>query len=395
MTENAVTAVASGSVYATDITALGRTFRLVSRRPETRERLSRDWSRCVRQEHDDDAIDLTIDDVDGPVEPRDLYFLTSEVTRQAIEARAGELLLLHACGVATADGEVLALVGPSGAGKSTAARALCRGDFGYVTDETVAVDDRGAVLPYPKPLSLRDASTGVTKAQHGPDDLGLRHPPDDLRMGAVVLLDRQMTDQPPSLRPLPLTDAILDLVPQTSALPSMARPLQRLCSLLTEAGGARRLTFTQIDDAADLLASATTAPRAVQDWAPLVGADAVRDTKAWSIRDGRVHPMPFVDAVRVEDEGLVLAGRIPLRLSGIGLTIWRESHRGPTFGELEDAVVAAHGPHPDAARLVLEAVETLREAGAIGFGRPRTVASLLTSAPRPSPDRPRNVCAGT
>ena len=56
--------------------------------------------------------------------------VTSEVTVAAILESAGELTMLHACGVADEEGLVVALVAKSGTGKTTASSQLAR-TFGY------------------------------------------------------------------------------------------------------------------------------------------------------------------------------------------------------------------------------------------------------------------------
>ena len=74
--------------------------------------------------------------------------LSIDVTLAALAQRAGELLLLHAAGLAAPDGGgVVVLVGPSGRGKTTAARVLGR-HFRYVSDESIGIDTDGTVLPY-------------------------------------------------------------------------------------------------------------------------------------------------------------------------------------------------------------------------------------------------------
>lgn len=103
------------------------------------------WARCLIEKVGEAR---RISDFGSP------YEWTSRATVASLEARAGELLMFHAAGLSASDGRVVALVGPSGTGKSTAARTLCRDDFGYVTDETVAVDDAQRVLPFPKPIAV-------------------------------------------------------------------------------------------------------------------------------------------------------------------------------------------------------------------------------------------------
>jgi PqqD family protein of HPr-rel-A system len=64
------------------------------------------------------------------------------------------LVLLHAAAVRRGN-RLAVLPGASNSGKSTLAAGLVEGGFGYVTDEMVAIDAAtGAVVPYPKPISL-------------------------------------------------------------------------------------------------------------------------------------------------------------------------------------------------------------------------------------------------
>jgi len=101
---------------------------------------------------------------------------------------------------------------------------------------------------------------------------------------------------------------------------------------------------------------------------------------AWALWDGRVHRVPYLDAVQIENEALVLIGQTPMRLSGVGLTIWREASSGATLEQLRQAAVSAHGDHPDAGALVWEAVESMRQAGAVAFSRPHSLESVLSGS---------------
>ena len=113
-----------------------------------------------------------------------LASLSIDVTLAALEQRAGEVLMLHAAGLATDEGRVVVLVGPSGRGKTTASRVLGR-DFGYVSDESVGIEADGTVLPYRKPLSIIEDHDHL-KAQRSPKELGLRPLPDrPLRVAAL------------------------------------------------------------------------------------------------------------------------------------------------------------------------------------------------------------------
>ena len=52
-----------------------------------------------------------------------------------------------------------------------------------------------------------------------------------------------------------------------------------------------------------------------------------------------------------------------MRLSAVGLTLWRRARTGATDQELLAAAVAEHGDHPGAATVLEEAVETMVTAG--------------------------------
>ena len=172
--------------------------------------------------------------------------LLSQLTIRAIEAAAGTRLMLHAAGIADADGLVVALVGPSGMGKTTASSYLARHGFGYVTDETVSIGPDGDVLPFGRPLSLRRPGGEV---QRSPDELGLGLPPGDLRIARIVLLDRVPGHRdPPTLTAVPLVDALLELIPQASALAKLPDPLQFMSRIIDRCGGVLRLTYGEMDE---------------------------------------------------------------------------------------------------------------------------------------------------
>ncbi len=176
--------------------------------------------------------------------------LTSRLTLAAILANAGELTMLHACGVADpATGAVVALVAKSGTGKTTAASVLAR-KYGYVTDETVAIRPDGSVIPYPKPLSVKQGPRAQHKRQVGPDQLGLMPAPTKPYIQSIVLLDRVEASHPvpATLGKVPLADAVLALIPDSSSQGEFGEPLQSLCRLIDGVGGVWRLTYSEAQD---------------------------------------------------------------------------------------------------------------------------------------------------
>lgn len=245
--------------------------------------------------------------------------ITSELTLAAILEQAGKLTMLHACGVAAPDGRVVALVAKSGTGKTTASTSLGR-KFSYVTDETVAIRKDGTVMPYPKPLSVKQAAGG-SKLQIGPDELGLLEAPEHPRIGAIVLLNRIQGPGPlPSLTPVPLADAVLALIPETSSQAMMIDPLQSMCSMIQSVGGVWKVSYTEAEELADVLAPLLLAGRAHKAdgrWSVPEPTEAGKPLPDRWLRRAAV-----IDAVKVGDELLVLLKDEVVRLSGIAPAIW-------------------------------------------------------------------------
>lgn len=211
----------------------------------------------VRVTHDDcseTVTDLEAGVVAGQVLPDLMQLLTQAVTRAAIDAQMGRLVMLHAAGIQSPDtGAVVALVGPGGTGKTTLIRTLGPGR-GYVSDETVAVTADDTVLPYPKPLSIRRQPAGLWKDETDPLELGVLAPAPQGSLVAVVLLDRQDGYAgPPAVEAVPTLDAIAALTPETSHLPEMEKPLQRMAALCDNVGGVVRVTYAEAEDLAPLV----------------------------------------------------------------------------------------------------------------------------------------------
>jgi hypothetical protein len=254
------------------------------------------------------------------------------VTLDAITGLRGDALMFHAAAVALDDGGVIGFVGPSGRGKTTAARELGR-VYGYVTDETLAVRPDGTVVAYPKPLSI--ASPSGVKATEPASTFGLRGAPrDGLHLAALVLLDRRADVAEPFVESVPIVEALSELVPQSSFLPELDRPLRTLVELIMSTGGVRRIVYSEAASIPslvdDLLGTVDAAAPMLMDVANLSQRDC--DCSGKVLEDDALPPAvdrpgaywrgAFVDAMLVDDAVIVLAsGRLTV-LAGVGPALW-------------------------------------------------------------------------
>ena len=215
------------------------------------------WGRCLVA--DDVAADVRIHLVldpdadvvaaaaaDGALARADrahlLDALSPRVTVAAIDHQAGQLMMLHACGLAAADGRTIGFVGPSGTGKTTASQAL-GATLGYVTDETLAIRADGTIAAYPKPLSVKVEGASYKK-QVSIDELGLGATPAAPVIAGLVVLSRDGADQP-WLESVSTVRALAMLAPESSSLARIPRPLHTLAQIVDSTGGLRVLHYAE------------------------------------------------------------------------------------------------------------------------------------------------------
>ncbi|MBM3715405.1 MAG: hypothetical protein FJW64_06655 [Actinobacteria bacterium] len=278
--------------------------------------------------------------------------LTAAVTRRAIDRRRGEIWMTHAGGVADPDGRVCMLVGPSGAGKTTATRRLSR-RFGYVSDETVAVEPGGRVLPYRKPLSL--VVDGESwKRQVAPEELGLRALPDTpLRLSAVIVLDRSRhAPATPRAVPLDTLDALIAVAEHSSGLSSMHRPLATIAACLA-AAPPYRLEYRNDADLTgiveDLLSTPSPRRAGVRHEPPT--DEVARAADLPGPPPGLYRRAPFVDAVSDDTRLAVLRhvghgeGELTV-ISGIAPEIWRQCATDSDLRTIGERIASVHGSPP-------------------------------------------------
>lgn len=298
--------------------------------------------------------------------------ITSEVTIGAISGLRGKALMLHASAVALDDGRVIGFVGPSGRGKTTASQVLSR-VYGYVTDETLAIRADGSVVAYPKPLSI--GSQPHVKLTEPASTLGLRGAPaDGLHLAAIVLLDRQPDVEHAYVESVPIVEALPALVPQTSHLSALERPLRTLLETMLSTGGVRRVVYSEASSLPPLVDEVL---RAIDDDIPVltdVAKMSERDCDCFSglvpeasptssriDRPGALWRTTYADALFVDDSLLVLVSHRVVVLEGVGPILWLAAD-GLTEDELRE-IALRELPEPpagvDAAAVIADAVQSL------------------------------------
>lgn len=214
------------------------------------------WSRCREPRgFSAEAEQVTARNPGTPERiPPTLQGLTQTITRALIRAQTGRLLMFHAGAVShPGTGESLVFVAPGGTGKTTLARTL-GGRYGYLTDETVGIDPAtGIIHPYPKPLSLRTGDPH--KAEVSPDELGLVGVHPRPRVARVILLARPADHTgEPDIEELGLLDAVAALLPESSAVDRLERPLHVVAELVERAGPPLRVSYTEAEELVPLAA---------------------------------------------------------------------------------------------------------------------------------------------
>lgn len=182
-----------------------------------------------------------------------LSLATHEITYAAIRAGKGRLVLLHAGAVANPEtGATLVCVARGGTGKTTLTRRLGQ-RFGYLSDETVAITQNGRVLPYPKPLSIREPGQDV-KRETPPGDLGLVPAPEECWLQSILYLDRDSRHEGVTFTELDLLTALGVITAETSSLGSLPAGLRAIADLVAATRPIRLCEYSESADLTEVLA---------------------------------------------------------------------------------------------------------------------------------------------
>lgn len=346
----------------TTVEALGTRFTL---RPEgehadeLRSAIRVAWDACLTDTPGDRVIRVSAgrSESDGelvwaPTVAETMEVLTQRITGDAITARAGDLVMLHAAALADPEtGRTLVLVGPSGMGKTTAARTLATAGLVYVTDETVAIDLDGVVLPYPKPLSVL-AGTGSVKSQLSPTALGLSAATGTSTLAGIALLTREPGFASLASTPVQTTEGLAYLAEQSSFLSLLEHPLHRLARVVDQAGGLQRVRYSEAPDlvgwARNLLA---VDPPALEPFAPSAPVTRPHPTPQPSdatALDITVQISPNAGLYASDGTVSVFVGGQVLVLSELASAVVQVLQDGPrTMRSLTADLIARFGPPAD------------------------------------------------
>ncbi|WP_440103388.1 PqqD family peptide modification chaperone [Glutamicibacter mishrai] len=255
------------------------------------------------------------------------------VTRVSLHVlKKANQLLLHAGGIADDHGNVAVIVGPSGRGKTTTIREMAR-EYSYVSDETIAIDAEGRVLPYPKPLSVI-VSEHKHKQQIPSAQLGMKQlESNQLRIGSIVILERGKSGSKGDVEPVSLAEALNLISSQSSYLTFVTHPLAFIARLMNETGGFKRLTAGSIDFLASL-APKLWEPYHAEQWEHVMPSD----------RRNSFVGSEVVDALSTIDGVLVMTSEGKLHtLSAIASGIWRGLFRGARLENIGQKIESEFG----------------------------------------------------
>jgi hypothetical protein len=212
------------------------------------------WHHCEIQ-HPDGPPDVVVECEHGDDLLALMHRLSQEITLRAIDARAGNLLMLHGAALAhPGTGATLAAIAPSGMGKSTWLRTHAAGRR-YLSDETVALRADLGVVSHAKPISV---ANGFLKRQVPPSELGLLPADGTERLARLWLLERDGS-VPARLDPVDLLDALPLLAQHASHLLATPQPLHLLAAMVDGCGGLYRAHYAEAGDLAPFVDDALAA----------------------------------------------------------------------------------------------------------------------------------------
>ncbi|MGP5599760.1 ATP-binding protein [Glutamicibacter arilaitensis] len=338
------------------INALGIKINVADLSEAEKSIFSDHWKSCISQPHDSPDVSIRRE----PISWLTAYeHLTQQVTRRAIEANLGKLMMFHAAGLQFANtDDVIGFVAPSGTGKSTLTAALGK-HMVYVSDEVVAIDQSLSVFPLQKPVSLIGRNDESFKGHLGPEHLELlTNLSSTPRLSALVLLNRVTDKQQPTLTQLPLEGAVLKLVPQMSGLGLLPEGLNKLCQLINRLGGVFELTYSDAADVRPEYLAKTTSE--LRGSAPVAWKHIPKRQTSKSAHDFKVAQSSYFDAIEINGHVLVLDRGQVRMLGELASSIWLLLPATNSKAELLETLETKFGGHENSERILNHVLEDLK-----------------------------------
>lgn len=307
-----------------------------------------------------EAIDLPAEfsiymEVAAGREDHVLERLTVEVTLRMLEQLSGKATLFHAAALGHPDTKAaMVLIGPSGRGKTTASRFLGQ-HFLYLSDETSVIDEDYRMRPYPKPLSVI-SDQAQPKQQIDPRQEGIitLSPLDhSMRIAHMILLNRQPGIAEPYFERVPLADALLSMVTETSGLDVSYEGLSKLNQLVKHCGGVLRINYTEISSTLPLFNALLTEGKAAvltdeaQEWeAEEIILDHAHEGESLKY-PAQVARGRNTSVLVIGERALMTSGRQLIEPSPLALDIWYRLEEENMLDDLKKELVADYGEVDD------------------------------------------------
>lgn len=204
-----------------------------------------------------------------------MAMLQWHLNQSVVASSAGGRVLLHAAAAVKYEITVV-LAAPMENGKTTTVTGLVRAGFGYLTDETVAIDPESfAVTAYPKALTIDQGSwplfPDLRVPPIGPADASWYVTAERVRPGAqlaeagppgVLVFPAYRNGARTELTPMTDSEATLELARSTFRFEDAAERNLRTLARMCRAADAYRLDIGDLDEAVSLVANLVDEVRA-------------------------------------------------------------------------------------------------------------------------------------
>jgi hypothetical protein len=195
-----------------------------------------------------------------------MAMLQWHLNQAVVAASSRSRVLLHAAAAVQDDVSVV-LAAPMENGKTTTVTGLVRAGFGYLTDETVAIDpDTHRIAAYPKALTIDQGSwplfPDLRVPPIGPADASWYVPVERIREGAqlaeaeapsLLIFPAYRPGAQTALIPLSASEAVLDLVRSTFRFEEAPERNLAVLAAVARSGAAYRLDIGDLDQAVSLV----------------------------------------------------------------------------------------------------------------------------------------------